>query len=242
MVNPAGKFRALEDGRKRHRRFSGDGTWDKILSELLSHADEVGLIEWEVSVDSTVNRAHQHGTNLGRATGGSVEFTNLLVEPPDHAVGRPRGALTTKVHALCDARMRTLVVLLGTGQGGDSPMYPEVMASLRVLRRRKGRPRTKPDRTMADKAYASRANRKLLRDRGIEAVIPEKSDHIANRKRLGAKGRRPPWFKADAYKRRNVIERCFELFKQWRGIATRHDKLALTYRGGVVLRAITIWL
>lgn len=150
--------------------------------------------------------------------------------------------MTTKIHALCDARMRPLVVLLGTGQGGDSPMFPEVMASLRVPRRGKGRPRTKPDRTMADKAYASRANRKLLRDRGIEAVIPEKSDHIANRKRLGAKGGRPPSFNADAYKRRNVIERCFEQFKQWRGIATRYDKLALTYRGGVVLRAITIWL
>jgi transposase len=95
---------------------------------------------------------------------------------------------------------------------------------------------------MADKAYASKANRKLLRDRGIEAVIPEKSDHIANRKRLGVKGDRPPSFNVDAYKRRNVIERCFEQFKQWRGIATRYDKLALTYRGAVVLRAITIWL
>ena len=59
---------------KRHRRFSGDGTWDKIFTELLSQADAAGLIEWEVSVDSTVNRAHQHGTNLGRATGGPIEL------------------------------------------------------------------------------------------------------------------------------------------------------------------------
>lgn len=59
---------------KRHRRFSSDGTWDKILSELLTQADAGGLIEWEVSVDSTVNRAHQHGTNLGRTTGGTVEL------------------------------------------------------------------------------------------------------------------------------------------------------------------------
>ena len=73
-------------------------------------------------------------------------------------------------------------------------------------------------------------------------MIPEKSDHIANRKRLGAKGGRPPLFDKEAYKRRNVIERCFETFKQWRAIATRYDKLAVTYRGGVVLRAITIWL
>ena len=39
---------------KRHHRFSGDGTWDKILTEVLSRADAAGLIEWEVSVDSTV--------------------------------------------------------------------------------------------------------------------------------------------------------------------------------------------
>jgi transposase len=51
-----------------------------------------------------------------------------------------------------------------------------------------------------------------------------------------------PRFDKEAYKRRNVIERCFEAFKQWRGIATRYDKLAVTYRGGVILRVITIWL
>ncbi len=136
--------------------------------------------------------------------------------------------------------MRPLVLLLGTGQGGDSPMFPHVMSSLRVPRRGTGRPRTKPDRTLADKAYASQANRKLLCDRGIQAVIPEKSDHIANRKRRGGKGGQPPGFDKEAYKRRNVIERCFQAFKQWRGIATRYDKLAVNYRGGVILRTITI--
>jgi transposase len=59
---------------KRHRRFSGDGTWNSILTELLSQADEAELIQWEVSVDSTVNRAHQHGTNLARTTGGPIEL------------------------------------------------------------------------------------------------------------------------------------------------------------------------
>jgi transposase len=115
--------------------------------------------------------------------------------------------------------MRPLVVLLGTGQGGDSPMFPDVMGRLRAPRRGKGRPRTNPRSGDGRQAYESKANRKLLRDRGIEAVIPEKSDHIANRKRLGAKGGRPPSFDK-AYKRRNVIERCFETFKQWRAIAT----------------------
>ena len=62
---------------KRHRRFAGDGTWDRVLTALLADADAAGLINWQVSVDSTVTRAHQHGTNLPRAeqvTGGTGEL------------------------------------------------------------------------------------------------------------------------------------------------------------------------
>lgn len=59
---------------KRHRRYCGDGTWDKIHAELLREADSMGIIDWAVSVDSTVNRAHQHSTNLTRTTGGLVEL------------------------------------------------------------------------------------------------------------------------------------------------------------------------
>jgi transposase len=59
---------------KRHRRYSGDCTWDKILATLLAAADARGAVDWAVFVDSTVNRAHQHGTNLPRATGGTVEL------------------------------------------------------------------------------------------------------------------------------------------------------------------------
>lgn len=54
---------------KRHRRFSRDGTWDRILAQLMSQADAVGDIDWSVSVDSTIARAHQHATNLPRAEG-----------------------------------------------------------------------------------------------------------------------------------------------------------------------------
>ena len=51
---------------KRHRRFSSDGTWDRIHAHLLAQADATGEVDWQVSVDSTINRAHQHATNLGR--------------------------------------------------------------------------------------------------------------------------------------------------------------------------------
>jgi transposase len=52
---------------KRHRRFSADGTWDKIHARLVAEADAAGAVDWTVSVDSTINRAHQHATSLGRA-------------------------------------------------------------------------------------------------------------------------------------------------------------------------------
>lgn len=138
--------------------------------------------------------------------------------------------------------MRPLVMLLGPGQGGDCPMFEHVINSLNVPRPGPGRPRTTPVRALGDKAYSSRANRALLRRRGIQAVIPERADQIANRKRRGAKGGRPVTYDTEPYKRRNVVERSFNVFKQWRALANRYDKLALTYRGGVVLRAITIWL
>ena len=82
----------------------------------------------------------------------------------------------------------------------------------------------------------------MLRERGITAVIPQPSDQIRHRIRRGSVGGRPPAFDPAAYKGRNVIERSFNDHKQWRGIATRYDKLATVYRGAVVLRAITIWL
>ena len=59
---------------KRHRRYCGDGTWDKVLAVLLAEADAAGRIDWAVSVDSTINRAHQHATNLARDTGGWIEL------------------------------------------------------------------------------------------------------------------------------------------------------------------------
>ena len=121
-------------------------------------------------------------------------------------------------------------------------MLKPLLAQLAVRRVGPGRPRTRPDAVLGDKAYPSRAIRTELRSRGIRAVIPQPSDQIAHRKKRGSAGGRPPSFNATAYKGRNVIERSFNDHKQWRGIATRYDKLAVVYRGAVVLRAITIWL
>ena len=59
---------------KRHHRFSLDGTWDKILTRLVAEADAAGEIDWPVSIDSTINRAHQHAATLPRHTGGTTEL------------------------------------------------------------------------------------------------------------------------------------------------------------------------
>ena len=167
---------------------------------------------------------------------------NLSQEPSDHAIGRSRGGLSTKIHHLVDGRGLPLVVLVGAGQAGDAPVFPVLMGHLRVARRGPGRPRTRPDRVRGDKAYSSRAIRQHLRSRGIVAVIPEPSDQQGHRKRRGSLGGRPVGYDVEDYKGRNVVERGFNEDKQWRGLATRYDKLALTYRGGAVLRAITLWL
>ena len=59
---------------KRHKRYSVDGTWDRIHARLVAEADAQDEVVWDVSVDSTINRAHQHATTLARSTGGSVEL------------------------------------------------------------------------------------------------------------------------------------------------------------------------
>ncbi len=121
-------------------------------------------------------------------------------------------------------------------------MFPILMNALSVPRIGPGRPRTRPDAVLGDKAYSSRAIRTHLRSRGIEAVIAEPDDQKRHRFRRGSRGGRPAGFDAEKYKRRNVVERSFVTLKQWRGLATRYDKLALTYRAGVVLSAICTWL
>lgn len=97
-------------------------------------------------------------------------------------------------------------------------MFENLMEALKVERQGPGRARTRPERTMADKVYSSTAIRTYLRASGIEAVIPEKDDQKANRKRKGSAGGRPVGYDKEAYKRRNVVERSFNPLKQWRAL------------------------
>lgn len=120
-------------------------------------------------------------------------------------------------------------------------MFQPLMGALR-LPRTTGRPRTRPDRLLADKAYSSAAIRAHLARRRIKATIAQPADQRANRKRRGSSGGRPPTFDKAAYRGRNTVERAINLLKQNRAVATRYDKRAAIYDGTIQLASIRIWL
>ena len=86
-----------------------------------------------------------------------------------------------------------------------------------------GRPKCRPDRVAGDKGYSLRRIRQWLRRHKIEAVIPQRSDQIAQH-------RGPPLkFDKDAYRQRSIIERCIGWLKECRRLATRFEKLAVNF-------------
>ena len=116
------------------------------------------------------------------------------------------------------------------------------MAGVRIRRRGRGRPRTRPAHVLGDKAYSSRAIRSYLRRRRIRATIPEPADQQATRLRRGSRGGRPPKFDPDSYKQRNVVERAINKLKGFRAVATRYDKRDYIFRGTIEVASIRIWL
>ncbi|MGI5466289.1 IS5 family transposase [Streptomyces sp. CA-132043] len=239
---------------ERHRRWSADGTWQRILAELQIEADATdpddalarGLERgWAVNIDSTSCRAHQHAAGARhrppddfpeKRGGARVEAEGR------EALGRSRGGLTTKIHLLADDRARPLTWQTTPGQRGDSRMLPPVLSGLRIGRGGPGRPRCRPDRVRGDKAYSSRGNRAYLRRRGIKATIAEPDDQRDNRRRRGRAGGRPPAFDTAQYRQRNAVERCVSKWKQFRAVATRFDKRDYLFNGTLTVAAIAIWL
>ncbi|MFH9642884.1 IS5 family transposase [Streptomyces globisporus] len=212
----------------RFRRWAADGTFDRMLRAAQAKADAAGDVDWLVSVDSTIVRAHQHAA--GARKGGR-----------DPALGRSRGGLTSKIHLACDGRGRPLAFVVTGGNTNDCTRFTAVIEAIRVPRIGPGRPRVRPDHVLGDKGYSSKAIRAWLRRKGIAHTIPERADQARNRARRGSSGGRPPAFDREVYKHRNVVERCFNRLKQWRGIATRYDKTAESYEAAVTLASLLMW-
>ena len=131
---------------KRHRRFSEDGTWDKIHQTLLAQADHAGEVDWTVSVDSTINRAHQHATNLPREKADAVGVPRVPGVPGSLGRQRARGphrglSRTTRIRPI---RVSLQVNLLSGALRRAGPPRD------RTLSRRAVHPRSTSSSTAAD--------------------------------------------------------------------------------------------
>ena len=137
----------------------------------------------------------------------------------DQAIGRSRGRQPTKIHAVVDAAGKAVTLSLTSGQRADitevNPLLDEV----------------DPEAIIADNAYDADSLIKKLEERQITPVILSKKNR-----------RHPRKTSFSFYKKRNIIERFFAKLKQFRGVATRYDKLKATFLAIVQLVATVLGL
>ncbi|MFJ8249180.1 IS5 family transposase [Streptomyces sp. NPDC094466] len=248
------RFGPWQTVHKRHQLWSADGTWERLLQHVQALADAAGDIDWNVNVDSTSIRAHQHSAGAPKRTARALKRGRTKISShasasvpggggaAGEALGRSRGGLTTKIHMVADGKCRPLSLIITAGQRADCTQFEQVLEKIRVPRLGLGRPRRLPDSVGADRAYSNGVIRAYLRRRGIQHVIPEKSDSLAARQRKGSRGGRPPAFDKARYRARNTVERAVNKLKQFRAVATRYDKRGYVYLGTVTAAALLIWL
>jgi transposase len=169
----------------RFRRYALDGVFTRVLQEAQTRADAAGDIDGP-------DRLHHRPRPPARRRHRPKRGRHRPDEPDDHALGRSRGGLTTKIHLACDGRGRPLAILLTPGQRHDSICARPLLERIHVPRTGPGRPRCRADQVIADKAYSSCGLRAYLRKRGIVHTIPEKADQQRHRMNRGRRGGRPP--------------------------------------------------
>ncbi|MBT2246857.1 IS5 family transposase [Sphingobium sp. BHU LFT2] len=176
--------------------------WDRLLAAV-----SAGYNGELVMIDSTCMRVHQNGA------------TGKKGEAGDRGMGRSRGGLTSKLHALVDADGRPVGLRLTGGQVHDAC---EAEALIEAI--------PEGATLLGDKGYDSNAIRQAVAARNVWANIPNRS----NRKQPFAFS---PWL----YKQRNLVERFFNRIKQFRGIATRYDKDPANFLAAIKLICVRIW-
>ncbi|PPD44724.1 MAG: hypothetical protein CTY16_11560 [Methylobacter sp.] len=163
----------------------------------------------QVLIDSTVARAHACAAGAAGST------------PEAEALGRSKGGFTTKLHAITDALGNPIDFILTAGQASDVGQADALLqltpAGAKAL--------------LADKGYDSDAFIQAIQDKGMQAVIPPRSNRIAPR---GC-----DWF---VYKERHLIECFFGKIKHYRRVFSRFEKLAINHMGFVRFVSTLIWL
>ena len=139
-------------------------------------------------------------TLLAPGKRGSTRGPFEAIAVNGECLGRSRGGLSTKLHLAVDGRGLPLSVILTPGQDGDNPQLLPLLDQIRVPRSGPGRPRSRPDAVLADKAYSHPSTRAALRARHIRFTSPQRSDQIAHRHAKGSRGGRPPAVDLDEYK------------------------------------------
>ncbi|NEU24692.1 IS5 family transposase [Paenibacillus polymyxa] len=187
----------------RFLRWQKAGIWDEVLKHVSLDSDEESVM-----VDATIVRVHQHGSG---AKGGKSK----------QAIGRSRGGLSTKIHAVVDALGNPLRFELTGGEAHDSVHGYEMLKAMKLTMKH----------VLADRAYDTNAIRAFLEEQRAIPVIP------------GKKNRRvPPKYDRDIYKERHLVECFFNKVKKYRRLATRYDKLACTFKAFLTLASIVVWL
>ncbi len=157
-------------------------------------------------IDTSTVRVHQHAACIARNKGQSI--------------GRSRGGLTSKIHAVVDTNGLPVRLGLTAGEAQDSRLALKLLSRLRS-----------GSMLLADRAYDANWIRAFATERGSWANVPPRSNR-----------REPICFSPHLYRARNLVERFFNKIKQRRRVATRYDKLAANYLACIQLASIRLWL
>ncbi|WAJ28474.1 IS5 family transposase [Jeongeupella avenae] len=185
-------------------RWSRLGVFNRIFASLAGE----GPRPERIMIDATHLKAHRTAASLLK--GGMFP-----------AIGRTKGGLNSKLHAVCDGQGRPLVMTLTEGQTSDYKGARLMLPHLPPVRE-----------LLADKGYDADWLREALTERDIAVCIPSR-----------AKRRNPVPHDATLYKQRHKIEVMFGRLKDWRRIATRYDRCAHTFFSAIcIAAAVTFWL